>query len=94
MNKKNNNYWKAREEELAKLIKQKELVDEEKRKLGKKIVDLQRGLKQHYKLKENEKETEVYKMFGKESLNDLTDEERKAYYTARQRVCRAKQVAI
>ena len=94
MNKRNDNFWKAREEELAELIKQKELVDEEKRKLGKKIEDVQRSLKQHYKRNLKETETEVYKMFGKESLNDLTDEERKAYYTARQRVCRAKQKAI
>ena len=69
-------------------------IKSEKRKLGKKIVDLQRALKQHYKRNVKEIETEVYKMFGKESLNDLTDEERKAYYTARQRVCRAKRKAI
>lgn len=94
MPKRSDDYWKEREEELTELIKQRELINEEKRRLGKKIAILKSHISQHYKLKENAKETEVYKMFGKWSLNDLTSEERKAYYTARQRVCREKQKAL
>lgn len=77
-------YWKAKEEQLEKLI-------EQKKELSKQIHLLKVELNNHEKYvpKGTRTNTEVYKMFGK-PLNELTKEEYRTYYNARQKINRRK----
>lgn len=100
------NEWKLKEETLKELeLQRAELngriaeladrmkdLDRQKKELSKKIHIEQVKLNQHKKHQEGHKintETEVYKMFNKQ-LKDLTKEEYKQYYNARQRINRQK----
>lgn len=102
----NNKQWKAKENELAELIKQREELSNQieelskqrtektiqREKLSKRIHRLQIGIRQHNELHKERKiqtDTEVYRMFGKQ-LKELTKEEYKEYYNARQRANRQK----
>lgn len=80
----NNEQWKDREKELLELKKQR-------KEISKKIHELQNALNQHGKhsVQKVRTDTACYKMFGK-SLNELTKEEYKQYYNARQRINRQK----
>lgn len=88
----NNEQWKAKEKEIAELEKQLKELDKQRKEIARKIHTLKVGLNQHNKLHKEQKvqtNTEVYKMFGK-SLKELTKEEYKVYYNARQRINRQK----
>lgn len=77
--------WKAMEDELAEL---KELRTE----ISKRIHSLSVSIAQHKKCLQNppdKTDTIAYQMFGKR-LRDLTMEEYRIYYNARQRINRAK----
>ena len=77
--------WKAMEDELAEL---KELRTE----ISKRIHSLSVSIAQHKKCEKNPPDktsTIAYQMFGKR-LKDLTTEEYRIYYNARQRINRAK----
>lgn len=82
-----NKEWEAKRKELEELEKQK-------KEIAKKIHILKVSLNQHGKHCDNKvrTDTEVYKMFGKK-LKDLTPEEYKVYYNARQRINRQKRKA-
>ena len=77
--------WEAKKEELAALEKQREEISKRIHLLK---VEIRQHEKRHSKHKVNTN-TEVYKMFGK-PLKDLTEEERKIYYNARQQINRQK----
>lgn len=101
----NNEQWQAREQEVAELqtrlnefdkqLKELERIREElykqRKETAKKIHVIQIALNQHSKHKEHKTQTntEVYKMFGK-PLKELTKEEYKIYYNARQKINRQK----
>ena len=74
--------WKAMEDELAEL---KELRTE----ISKRIHSLSVSIAQHKKNPPDKTNTIAYQMFGKR-LRDLTTEEYRIYYNARQRINRAK----
>ena len=80
----NNEQWKDREQELLELKKQRA-------EISRKIHELQNLLRQHGKCngQKTRTNTAVYKMFGKK-LNELTKEEYKQYYNARQKINRRK----
>ena len=91
-------YWKAKEKKLEELTAQRKAIEEQlkklteqKKELSKQIHSLQVELNNHkkYAPKGIKTDTEVYKMFGK-SLNELTKEEYRIYYNARQRINRRK----
>ena len=88
----NDRQWKAKEKELLKLQKQLKELDIKRKEIADKIHLLKVGINQHNK-KHKERvvktDTEVYKMFGK-PLRELTKEEYKVYYNARQRINRVK----
>lgn len=88
----NDRQWKAKEKELLKLQKQLKELDIKRKEVADKIHLLKVGINQHNK-KHKERvvktDTEVYKMFGK-PLRELTKEEYKVYYNARQRINRVK----
>ena len=87
--------WKAKEKEVLKLQKQLEELDVKRKNIADKIHLLKVGINQHNK-KHKERviktDTEVYRMFGK-PLKELTKEEYKVYYNARQRINRIKRKA-
>lgn len=101
----NKEQWKERENELEELIKQREELSnqieelskqrtekiKQREKTSKKIHRLQIYIRQHEAHKERkiQTDTEVYRMFGK-PLKELTKEEYKVYYNARQRINRQK----
>lgn len=88
----NNEQWKAKEKEIAELEKQLKELDEQRKAIAKKIHTIKVSLNQHNKSHKKQKvqtDTEVYKMFGK-PLKELTKEEYKKYYNARQRINRQK----
>lgn len=88
----NKKQWKAKEKEVAELEKQLKELDKQRKEVARKIHALKVGLNQHNKLHKEQKvqtNTEVYKMFGK-PLKELTKEEYKVYYNARQRINRQK----
>ena len=76
--------WKVKEQELNELVKQR-------RSISKRIHELRVHIAQHKKKVENPPDktnTLAYQMFGKR-YRDLTAEEHKIYYSARQRINRA-----
>lgn len=89
----NNEQWKAREKELAELEKQRRELKEQIKEISKKIHILKVDMNQHNKLhKEQRTNSAVYEMFGK-PLKELTKEEYKVYYNARQKINRQKRKA-
>lgn len=87
----NNEQWKAKEQEILELTKQLWELDEQRKEVARKIHIIKIGLNQHskYERKPIHTDTEVYKMFGK-PLKELTKEEYKIYYNARQKINRQK----
>ena len=88
----NREQWEEREKEIAELEKQLKELDERRKATAKKIHNLKVGLNQHNKSHKEQKvrtDTETYKMFGK-PLRELTKEEYREYYNARQRINRQK----
>lgn len=88
----NKEQWKAREKELAELEKQQKELKEQIKEISKKIHILKVGMNQHSKLHKEQKiqtNSKVYEMFGK-PLKELTKEEYKIYYNARQKINRQK----
>ena len=81
---KKSEYWEAKEKKLEELI-------EQKKEIAKQIHLLKVELNNHknYMPKGIRTDTEVYKMFGK-PLNELTKEEYRIYYNARQKINRQK----
>jgi hypothetical protein len=78
-------YWETVAEEITILKRQRE-------ELSKRIHNLQVRLNNHNKLNKEHKtrtDTEVYQMFGK-SLKELSQEEYRIYYNARQKINRQK----
>lgn len=91
----NNEQWKEKEQEILELTKQLWELDEQRKEIARKIHIIKVGLNQHNKLHKEQKvqtNTEVYKMFGK-PLKELTKEEYKVYYNARQKINRQKRKA-
>lgn len=105
-NMKSSNEWRIREENLTELkneraelerkikeLKEKIKEYEDKKKdLSKQIHLTEVGIRQHnnkHKEHKTNTDTEVYKMFGK-PLKELTEEEYRKYYNARQRINRQK----
>lgn len=102
----NNTKWDVRKKELAdlkkkrdkmskeiqrteELLKELENLKKDREKISKEIHSLSVKINQHENRKGINTDTEVYKMFGK-PLKDLTKEEYKIYYNARQRINRQK----
>ena len=88
----NNEQWKEKEQEILELTKRLWELDAERKEIANKIHAIKASLNQHNKLHKEQKvqtDTEVYKMFGK-PLKELTKEEYKEYYNARQRANRQK----
>lgn len=91
----NNEQWETKEKEIAELKKQLNELDKQRKEITKKIHTLKVDINQHNKLHKEQKvqtNTEVYKMFGK-PLKELTKEEYKVYYNARQKINRQKRKA-
>lgn len=88
----NKEQWEAKEKEVAELEKQLKELDKQRKEIARKIHTLKASMNQHNKLHKEQKvrtNTEVYKMFGK-PLKELTKEEYKVYYNARQKINRQK----
>ena len=87
----NNEQWKEKEQEILELTRQLWKLDEQRKEIARKIHIIKVGLNQHSKHNEHNirTNTEVYKMFGK-PLKELTKEEYKVYYNARQKINRQK----
>ncbi len=85
--------WKTKEKELEKLKIKREALKAECEGISKQIHILSCDIRAHKKRMENPQPTRTntfaYQMFGKQ-LKDLTHDEYKIYYNARQRINRAK----
>lgn len=85
--------WKAKEKELERLITKREALKSETAEVSKRIhilsVDIRAYKKRTNSPKPVRTNTFAYQMFGKQ-LKDLTHDEYKIYYNARQRINREK----
>lgn len=86
----NNEKWEQKNKELLELQELKKII-------SKKIHLLKCSLRQHEKQQQqttnNKQNSIAFKMFGKR-LKDLTAEEYKAYYNARQKINREKRKSM
>lgn len=85
--KKDNEYWIAKEMEVKELSRQLEELDNQRKKIMKRINVLKTSLRYHGGYSSDKTNTEIYKMFGK-LKKDLTDEELRMYNVERQRAHR------
>ena len=81
----------AKKEEIQALERQLKEIEKQRKEIANKIHVLKIGINQHKKHENRPINTnsEVYKMFGKR-LRELTKEEYKIYYNARQKINRQK----
>ena len=85
--------WKARKKELENLKAKRDLLRAELEETSRQIHILSASITSYQKRAENPRpiktDTFAYQMFGKR-LKDLTEDEYRIYYNARQRINRAK----
>lgn len=82
-----NEYWIAKEKEVEKLLEQLEELDNQRKKIMKRLNVLKSSLRYHNGCTSDKTNSEVYKMFGKAKKN-LTNEELRIYNTTRQKAHR------